>query len=176
MIQNLQSDLRPTPARLAASCALVAASLLASAQTSAPTAPSLSPQPREIQSAELIAVRAASITIPGADTEDIFAAQNLTQALTQDGIHIAAPADLTITLLRADTPAARQLLTSAHLAFDAPMHDEGYILLSQKTSSGGTVTIIAQTSAGIFYGAQTLKQLIESSPTNPHIWTATIRD
>ena len=88
-----------------------------------------------------------------------------------------AAADLTINLLRADSPQARQLLSDNHLAFDAPMHDEGYILLSHKSPSGGeTVDIIGQTSAGVFYGAQTLKQLIESSPTGPQIWTATIRD
>jgi len=115
------------------------------------------------------------VLVPGSDPEDQFAAQNLTQALIQSGLTVATPADLTITLLRADTPAARQLLASTHLAFDAPMHDEGYILLGQKSPSGATVTIIGATSAGIFYGAQTLKQLIEPS-TTPHLWTATIRD
>ncbi len=57
------------------------------------------------------------------------------------------------------------------------MHDEGYVLLSQKVPSQGVaVTIIGQTSAGIFYGAQTLKQLIEQTPDGEAIWTATIRD
>ena len=56
------------------------------------------------------------------------------------------------------------------------MHDEGYVLLSQKTSTGETVDIIGQTAAGVFYGAQTLKQLIEPSASGPQIWAATIRD
>ena len=160
---------------------LLAPTLFASAQTPAPAAPALSPQPKEIQAAGLVPVHIASVTVPGADPDDLFAAQNLTQALTQSGLHLstsasAAGTDLAISLLRADSPQARQLLASSHLAFDAPMHDEGYILLSRKTSSGEAVTIIGQTSAGIFYGAQTLKQLIESTTDGPQVWSATIRD
>jgi hexosaminidase len=169
---------RVAPARLlaAAACALFASTLLASAQS-----PALSPQPKEMQVIERVPVHIASVLAPGADPDDLFAAQDLTQALTQSGIHIstsasAAGTDLTINLLRADSLQARQLLSSNHLAFDAPMHDEGYILLSHKNPSGETVDIIGQTSAGIFYGAQTLKQLIEPNGAGPMIWSATIRD
>jgi hypothetical protein len=178
MIKPFNSDLRTMRGHaphIAATWALFATSWIASGQTAAPTAPYLSPQPREIQSSELVSVHVASV-VSGADPEDAFAAQNLTQAITQDGIRIGQPADLAINLLRADTTQAHQILAASHLAFDAPMHDEGYVLLSQKSPSGDTVDIIAETSAGIFYGAQTLKQLIESSASGPHIWTATIRD
>jgi hexosaminidase len=161
-------------------CVLFAASLTISAQSVPPAAPALSPQPKEIQPGALISIHSASVLAPGGDPDDLFAAQNLTQSLTQSGLRIAradTTADLTVALLRADSPQARQLFSASHLAFDTPMHDEGYILLSQKNPSGGeTVDIIAQTSAGIFYGAQTLKQLIEPSPTGPQIWSATIRD
>ena len=120
----------------------------------------------------------ATILVPGGNPDDLFAAQNLTQSLTQSGLRISpAGADLTINLLRADTPQARHLLSSNHLAFDAPMHDEGYILLSRPSPTRGeTVDVLGETSAGIFYGAQTLKQLIESTAAGPAIWSATIRD
>jgi len=158
-------------------CAFFAATLAVSAQSIPLAAPALSPQPKEIQPGALVSIRSASVLVPGGDPDDLFAAQNLTQSLTQDGLSIAASADVTITLLRADSPQARQLLSAHHLAFDAPMHDDGYILVSQKTPSGETVSIIGQTATGIFYGGQTLKQLIESSPNGgAKVWAATIRD
>ena len=174
------SRFRSSLSALAAFCLLFASTLAIPAQSVPPSAPALSPQPKELQPGALLPVHSASVLVPAADPDDLFAAQNLTQSLTQTGLHTAlspATADLTINLLRADAPQARQLLASSHLAFDPPMHDEGYILVSQKNPSGGaTVSIIAQTSTGIFYGAQTLKQLIEPSATAPQIWTATIRD
>ena len=161
-------------------CALLASASLSSAQSQTPTAPALSPQPKEIHAQQLIPIHVATLLVPGGDPEDHFAAQNLTQDLTQRGITIApaaGTADLTINLLRAGSSQALQLLSANHLSFDTPMHDEGYVLLSQKTSSGGdTVDIIGQTSAGVFYGVQTLKQLVEATATSPQIWTATIRD
>jgi hexosaminidase len=160
-------------------CIIFASTLVVSAQSVTPAAPALSPQPKAIQAGALISVHSASVLVPGGDPEDRFAAQNLTQSLTESGIRVApaaSAADLTVNLLRADSLQARQLLSANHLAFDAPMHDEGYVLLSQKAPSGETVDIIAQTAAGVFYGAQTLKQLVEPSPTGPQIWSATIRD
>jgi hexosaminidase len=157
-----------------------ASTFVSSAQSVTPAAPALSPQPREIQPGALVSIHSASVLVPGGDPDDLFAAQNLTQSLTQSGLHIASAsttADLTINLLRADSPQARQLLSASHLALDAPMHDEGYVLIVQKNHAGSaTVDIIAKTAAGVFYGAQTLKQLIEPSATGPQIWTATIRD
>jgi hexosaminidase len=167
---------RPATARHAIALAFLSSTLLAAAQSVPLIAPSFSPLPREVQLGELGSVHAVDVLVPGADAEDNFAAKNLIQSLTQDGLSTTASADLTITLLRANTPMARQLLTSANLTFDAPMHDEGYVLLSRKTPAGWAVSIIAQTSAGIFYGAQTLKQFIEPSDTGIHIWLATIRD
>ncbi len=182
MIDRTQTVSRPSHFRsgwsaAGISCMLFASTLAISAQAVTPAAPVLSPQPREIQPGALAPIHIASVLVPGADPDDLFAAQNLTQSLTQSGLRIAPAADLTIHLLRTDSPQARQLLSANHLAFDAPMHDEGYILLSRKNPiTGETVDIIGQTSAGIFYGAQTLKQLIEPSKTGPQLWTATIRD
>jgi hexosaminidase len=185
MIHHFQPDLRSfrtTSARLtlAVSFALLATTVLASGQSPAPAAPLLSPQPREIQPGKLVMVHIASVLVPGGDPEDLFAAQNLTRSLAQSDVLVSPSAgtpDLTIRLLRADSPQAHQLLSTNHLAFDAPMHDEGYLLLSRKNPARGeTVDIIGETAAGVFYGAQTLKQLIESSASGPQIWTATIRD
>src|SRR6202789_3208726 len=160
-------------------CVLLAPAILSPAQSPALTAPALSPQPKEIHAQQLIPIHVATILVPGGDPEDLFAAQNLNQDLTQRGILIAPAAgtvDLTVKLLRAGSSQALQLLSANHLSFDTPMHDEGYILLSQKNPTGGdAVDIIGQTSVGVFYGVQTLKQLVEATATSPQIWTATIR-
>src|SRR6202789_324078 len=161
-------------------CALLAPAVLSSAQSPALTEPALSPQPKELHAQQLIPIHVATILVPGGDPEDLFAAQNLNQDLTQRGILIAPAAgtvDLTVKLLRAGSGQALQLLSANHLSFDTPMHDEGYVLLSQKNPGGGdTVNIIGQTAAGVFYGVQTLKQLVEANNGVEDIWTATIRD
>ena len=150
------------------------------AQGSVAPGPMLSPQPKQIQTQGLVPVHTASVVVPGGNSEDLFAAQNLSQTLRRRGILLspaAGPTDLTITLLRAGASQAQQILADNHLSFDQAMHDEGYILLSHKDSSGGnTVDIIGETSAGVFYGVQTLKQLIDDSNGVPSVWIAKIRD
>jgi len=147
----------------------------ASAQSSAPSQPVLTPQPREIHAQQLLTLHSATVTIPGGDAKDFFAAHNLEKALTEYGVTVSpsvGPTDVTVTLLRKDSPEATQLLTSEHLRFEASMNDEGYILVSQP----GKVAIIGETAAGVFYGVQTLKQLVERDAGVARLWTAIIRD
>jgi hexosaminidase len=151
------------------------------AQTHAPT---LIPIPRELRPGNLIPITSATVVVtPSSNdfaetSEDLFTAQDLTQSLTDSGIQMAPAVglpDLTITLYRRDTLQAKQLLTDAKLSFEPTMHDEGYILISHPHQ----VSLIADTSAGLFYAAQTLKQLVErGTPNQPgtRIWTGTIRD
>ncbi len=146
--------------------------VVSSAQT---VAPKLIPQPRELHSSGDIALHSATITVPRADTADLFAAQNLGEALMQRGIAVAPSAgkpDLTITLLRADSDLAAQTLQQHHLTFTPAMDAEGYILIADRTS----VIIIGKSSAGIFYGAQTLKQLVTREDGATKLWLGTIRD
>ncbi len=109
-------------------------------------------------------VHTTTVAAPSGDPEDFFAAQNLEAALTQSGLLISPSAgnvDLTIHLLRDTADEAKQLLAANKLSLDAPMQDEGYVLISRHTADGhSTVAIIGHTAAGIFYGAQTLKQMI----------------
>ena len=142
--------------------------------------PLLSPQPRELHAGELFPVHTAAVAAPSGDTEDFFAAQNLEAALTQSGLLISPSAgnvDLTIHLLRDTADEAKQLLAANKLSLDAPMQDEGYVLISRHTTDGhSTVAIIGHTAAGLFYGAQTLKQMIQQDAGATKLWTATIRD
>ncbi len=178
----------PAPSPSLRSCATLPALLsvllaplpLAPAQSPTPAAPLLCPQPKSLHAEGLTAVHAATIIVPGGDAEDIFAAQNLGSALAQRGIlnsPAAGAVDLTVTLLREDSDQARHLMSGNNLTFSAAMQDEGYILISRKDTHGGAaVAIIGHTAAGVFYGVQTLKQLLQSDRGGAAIWTATIRD
>ncbi len=161
---------------------LAASALQANGQSSSPNGatPLLSPQPRELHAGELFPVHSAAVAVRGADPEDSFAAQNLEAALKQTGVLVSPSTgniDLTIHLLRDTAGEAKQLLAANKLSLDAPMQDEGYVLISRHTADGhNTVAIIGHTAAGIFYGAQTLKQMIQQDAGATRLWTATIRD
>lgn len=124
-------------------------------------------------------VRSVCFQIRGADEEDIFAAENLADAFKERGISVVADAyaavtrpDLIVRLLRADSTDAKELLTAKILVFDPAMQEEGYVLIS----SPGLATIIGKSAAGVFYGAQTLKQMLQTENGGPAIWTGEIRD
>ena len=137
--------------------------------------PVFTPQPREVHPGTLNVVRSATVQVPGGDAEDFFAAANLETTLRARGLLVtpaAGPVELTVRLLRDDTPEARQLLGANQLAFSPAMHAEGYILISRP----GAVAIIGQTAAGVFYGAQTLKQMIARQAGQPAVWAGTVRD
>jgi len=139
--------------------------------------PALTPQPRQIETGKLTPVSSALIVVPGPshDSEDFFAARDLQAELERDDILVApavGPVDLTITLLRIESPQAKSLMRAEKLSFDPAMHDEGYVLISRPHS----VAIVGATAAGVFYGVQTLKQLIETSGASPQLYSATILD
>jgi len=73
---------------------------------------------------------------------------------------------------KADSKLGKQLLADAHMTIDSAMHDEGYIILPH----GKGLAVIADTSAGVFYGLQTVKQLIRGSGKDTVLLVPTIRD
>jgi hexosaminidase len=137
--------------------------------------PALIPMPREVHASELVPVRSVAVIAASGDAEDSFSAEDLGEALAQRGLVVnpkAGSADLIVELLRVDTPAAKTMLQEAKQTFDAAMHDEGYVLLSKP----GYMQVIAATGTGLFYGAQTVKQLVVREKGSTEIWSATIRD
>lgn len=176
----------PNFARLAGKrslCLPTALLFLASSAFAQSSAPKLIPTPRELHAESLLSVTSATVTVaateasanPDSNSEDLFTARDLTRTLAHDGIRTppttGAP-DLTVTLLSSADAQAQRLLTEAHLTFDPAMHDEGYVLISRPHEA----FLIADTTAGRFYAAQTLKQLVERGGTGAALWTATIRD
>jgi hexosaminidase len=152
------------------------------AQTPSPAPPpqvKLLPAPRESHfdgAADLPSK--ISVAVPGRDSQDEFAARDLEDTLKQMPVDpeesradAARPA-YRISLLRNDAAEARTLMTRSNLTFDSAMEPEGYILVIDQHEA----TIIGATSAGVFYGVQTFKQLIPIGGA-PHVLpTGTIRD
>ncbi len=148
---------------------------IAACQAASLTGSALVPRPREVRLTDRITVHAATVSVPGAAPDDLFAAQNLLAALQQRGIAVSPAgtvADMTVSLLRADSAEAQAVLSKQKLAFDPAMREEGYVLLVQP----GHVTVVGATATGIFYGVQTLKQMIEADHGVVQLWTGTLRD
>ncbi len=136
--------------------------------------PHLIPKPRETTAGDLVPLtRSVTIAATGND-DDRFAARDLSDVLKERGVHIAAAAEgaFRISLLRLDSPAAHRLLEDNKVAFSDEMKAEGYVLLTTKDGAA----IVAATGAGMFYGAQTLKQLIRTDGAAPRVQLAVIRD
>ncbi|HVE77553.1 MAG TPA: glycoside hydrolase family 20 zincin-like fold domain-containing protein [Gemmatimonadaceae bacterium] len=139
--------------------------------------PGLVPQPREVVARGESPLRSGLAVAPPADTADRFAAQDLVDALRARHIRAtlgaSAPSGaVRVSLLRPGTSAATRALRAADLPSDAAARDQGYILVADSTR----VSIIAATSAGMFYGVQTLKQLIDGDGPTARLQLATIRD
>lgn len=113
------------------------------------------------------------------DSDDRFTADDLRAAIEEHGVsaHDSGPV---IELMRASSASAHAMLAAAHINFESAMQDEGYVILPQPHG----LSVIGATSTGLFYGAQTVKQLIignagNGNPDNPeeaYLETATIRD
>ncbi|CAA9307782.1 MAG: GH20, partial [uncultured Gemmatimonadaceae bacterium] len=77
-----------------------------------------------------------------------------------------------VVLLRAATAAGRAALARAGASIDSAMRAEGYVLLAD----GGRVEVVAASAAGLFYGVQTLKQLVVGDSARARLAGARIRD
>ena len=135
----------------------------------------LIPQPREMR-VEGSASVANGITINRpASAEDRFAASDLATALKDRGIRVVSGETgpgTRVVLLRADAPTATSVLRRHSLSLDPAMHDEGYVI----TPDGNRLVVIGTTSAAVFYGAQTVKQLVSGDGDQARLYRATIRD
>jgi hexosaminidase len=144
---------------------------LARSQTLLP----LIPYPAELKAGgELSLAHGVVVKLEGYDPNDRFAAFDLEKFLQQRAIstHCVTQNCVSIVLVRANTENGQQLLHHAKLVFDADMHDEGYVILA----AGRTIDILAATDAGIFYGVQTVKQLVHEHGPDARLRAVTIRD
>jgi hexosaminidase len=108
-----------------------------------------------------------------ANTEDRFTDSDLRSSLKLPASGALRDDAPHIYLERADSQLGKQLLADSKQKFDSAMHDEGYLIVPHGKRG---VAVIAETSAGLFYGAQTVKQLIRGSGKDAVLLVPTIRD
>ncbi|MEO8029709.1 MAG: glycoside hydrolase family 20 zincin-like fold domain-containing protein [Gemmatimonadota bacterium] len=132
----------------------------------------LIPEPRQYESRPVISLAGGLSIAPAANPDDRFAAADLVDALKQRGIRATAGRGPVISLIRTGTAGANRFVAATAFFADTTHRAEGYWL----SASGSQVTIVASTSAGIFYGVQTLKQLIEGNGSAARLRGAVIAD
>ncbi len=144
-------------ARLAA-CALLVIAPLVDAQSTL----HLIPMPRQIVDVHDVPVGTASVLCAGCNSEDAFAANDLRETLADRGVPTGT--GLRIIL--------RRVAQHPDASFTEPMRAEGYTI----RYASRTLTLTGATSAGLFYAAQTAKQLIERLPSGFVLHAAEIHD
>jgi hexosaminidase len=141
-------------------------------QAQAAPALRLIPMPRELQVSRILSLDHGLLVRTGSrDAEDRFSAEDLRATLKERGVPSRA-AGVLVELLRTTTPSGRTLLAASHITFEPAMHDEGYVIVPRRHG----LAVVAATSTGLFYGAQTVKQLLLGSGKDAELQTATIRD
>jgi hexosaminidase len=129
--------------------------------------PKLIPMPREVRTvSDQPLSHGLRIACQGctSNPEDQFTADDLAATLQARSIPVAGAGAFEIELVR--------LASHPVSSFSEEMKPEGYVI----QVSAGRLTVVGATSAGIFYGAQTVKQLIDGSGANATLHLANIRD
>jgi hypothetical protein len=160
--------------RIRTAVSLIVALALFARPSRASDDPRLIPAPASITAGALTALN-RTVSIDGAvSDDDKFTARDLAETLTERGLHavVAGGAGYHIVFARLDSPAAKRELEERKLEFTDAMKLEGYVIIADRDET----TIIAASAAGLFYGAQTVKQLIRTDGPGPRIHLAVIHD
>lgn len=132
----------------------------------------LIPQPREVKSEGSVALRNGITVERPANVADRLAADDLIDALKARQISVRPSAGIRVSFLRSETAAAKNLLRKHSVGLSAEMRDEGYAIVPEARG----IVVIASSAPGVFYGAQTVKQLVIGSGNTARLERATIRD
>ena len=157
--------------------------LLALASTAFAQSPlHLIPMPRSVKPAATLPLP-AGIRVDcqqPCDPEDAFAVADFKAAMSERQIpDTDSPSAPHIFVARFSTPLGRQTYQDSLpagaakvTAMPSDMSAEGYVILPDQDG----LALTANTSAGIFYALQTVKQLVEGYGANAVLHTATVRD
>lgn len=170
---SLGSSLGSATAALRAALLWVPAVLLwvPAALLSAASAPPLAaaqlalrliPMPRQVANVQAIPVGSVTVLCPACSSPDAFTADDLSQTLQDRGVPTGR--GLRIVLHR--------LSHYPDSSFTAEMRAEGYTI----RYAHRTLTLTGASSAGLFYAAQTAKQMFERLPSGMVLHAAEIRD
>ena len=126
----------------------------------------LIPMPREVRAGATVPLLSGiRVMCAGCSAEDQFAADDLEATLKERGVPAKAANGFAIELVRGSGAALPA-------GFDEAMRAEGYTISA--TANGVLVTGL--TSDGLFYGAQTAKQMVEVTNGRAVFHLATIKD
>jgi hypothetical protein len=127
----------------------------------------LTPYPNQLEAGQgVLRVGArVSIELASNEQEDRFAASLLAQELDSlGGVAASVGAKGTgwprIVLARPESQAGRRILGESGLSLPPQAEEEGYILVVTSREA----SIVSKTAAGVFYGVQTLRQLLQRTP------------
>ncbi len=134
----------------------------------------LIPAPRECVAVDSLPMGGSGLVIPDEDdaVPDVIL-RDLAQALKERDVPVNEHDAGQLLFFRADSKQGASLLKDLHLQFDPAMNDEGYVIAPAGVRS---IVVVAKTSAGFFYGVQTVKQLIRGSGKDAVLLVPTIRD
>ena len=144
---------------------------IARAATASGDTPKLIPMPREYAPREPLSLARGVSVLTDSDPEDVFAAHDLSAFFEKLNLR-KGHGTAVIELLRAQSRSGARLLSNAKIRIDEPMQQEGYIILPTKKG----LAVIAASAAGLFYGAQTIKQLTAGEGSSAVLERAVIRD
>ena len=143
---------------------------VAAAQQS--SAQQLLPAPREYSARSTISLSRGVTIISDGDPDDHFAATNLSDWLQQLEVPASHGRSTTVELLRASSQRAQRFLERSQVKITPEMHDEGSAIVPVERG----IAVVADTPAGVFYGVQTVKQLIQGRGSAATLQVAMIRD
>ncbi len=126
------------------------AALLLASVVFAQTTDHLIPLPRQITGVEQVPVNSVTVVCTGCDAEDTFAANDLRETLSDRGVPTGAGLRIVM----------RRLAEHPDASFTEEMRAEGYTI----RYGAKTLTLTGASAAGLFYAAQTAKQMIERWP------------
>lgn len=138
------------------------AALLQSPETNAQSTVHLIPMPRQIADVQEVPLSSVTVVCVGCDAADEFAASDLRETLADRGVPVGSGLRIVM----------RRLAGHPDASFTEAMRAEGYTI----RYTGRTLTLTGDTSAGLFYAAQTAKQLIERLPSGLELHAAEIHD
>lgn len=150
---------------------LLAAGVLTAVLAAQSALPPLVPFPRQYQAQSGTLTLAGHVIVRVAEKSgpDYFAAETLAhelQTIEAVAVQIKHGDGGPIVLARADSSAGRKLLQRAGISLPGAANEEGYALIVTPKQAA----VVASTPAGLFYGAQTLRQLFH--PDGPGRATA----
>ena len=126
----------------------------------------LIPMPREVRAGANVALlNGVRVVCAGCGAEDQFTAADLQQTLTERGVPAKSANGYAIELVRAGG-------NGLPAGFDVAMRAEGYTI----SANAAGMVVTGATAEGLFYGAQTVKQMVEVGNGRAVMHAATIKD